>query len=81
MIDEKSMLGLRQLHGLDSRLRQIIPSSIQPFGRIDILLLGDFCQLPLVALYDTRRCIRRVVDNIASQQLYQLFDKTRKEDR
>lgn len=79
MIDEKSMLGLRQLHLLDSCLRQISPSSTQPFGRINVLLLGDFCQLPPVgerALYDTRRCIRRVVDAIAGQQLYQLFDKT-----
>ncbi len=28
------------------------------------------------ALYDTQRCIRRVVDALASQQLYQSFDKT-----
>ena len=41
--------------------------------------MGDFCQLPPVgerALYDTRPCIKRVVDIIAGQQLYQLFDKT-----
>ena len=78
MIDEKSMLGLRQLHWLDSRLRQIFPSSTQPFGGIHILLLGDFCQLPLIgerALYDTRQCIRRVIDTIAGQQLYQLLIK------
>ncbi len=77
MIDEKSMLGLRQLHWLDSRLCQIFPSSTQPFGGLNVLLLGDFCQLPSVgerALYDTRRCIKRVVDTIAGQQLYQLFD-------
>ena len=72
-------LGLSQLDWLDSRLCQTFPSSTQPFGRIHILLLGNFCQLPPIgerALYDTRQCIRRVIDTTAGQQLYQLFNKT-----
>ena len=67
MIDKKFMLGLRQLHWLYSRFRQIFSNSNQLFGGINVLLLGDFCQLSFVseqALYDTRRYIKRLIDTI-----------------
>jgi hypothetical protein len=77
-IDEKSMLGLRQLYWIDCRLRQIFPQQSDiPFGGLNIVLFGDFCQLPPVcelALYDTRP--KHSLEITAGQSLYQLFDRT-----
>jgi ATP-dependent DNA helicase PIF1 len=78
IIDEKSMLGLKQLYWIDCRLRQLIPfRSDIPFGGINIVLFGDFYQLPPVceqALYDTRPT--NSPEGLAAQALYRLFDKT-----
>lgn len=49
IIDEKSMLGLRQLSWIDDRLREALPSRNEEFfGGLNILLVGDFFQLPPV---------------------------------
>jgi ATP-dependent exoDNAse (exonuclease V) alpha subunit len=49
IIDEKSMLGLKTLAMIDSRLRQLIPrGSHLPFGGLHVVLCGDFAQLPPV---------------------------------
>jgi hypothetical protein len=57
VIDEKSMIGLGTLHRIDQRLRQIFPTKQdQWFGGLNVLLCGDFFQLPPVmekALYQT----------------------------
>ena len=53
IIDEKSMLGLRLLAQVDSRLRQMKPAD-KPLGGFHVALFGDFAQLPPVgdtALY------------------------------
>ncbi|KAI8404530.1 hypothetical protein FOFC_16025 [Fusarium oxysporum] len=50
VIDEKSMLGLRQLSWVDKRLRQVFPGRAADFfGGMSIILVGDFFQLPPVA--------------------------------
>ncbi|KAJ6437024.1 hypothetical protein O9K51_10321 [Purpureocillium lavendulum] len=50
VIDEKSMLGLRQLSWIDKRLRQVFPSrAAEFFGGMSIILVGDFFQLPPIA--------------------------------
>ncbi|XP_044716520.1 PIF1-like helicase domain-containing protein [Hirsutella rhossiliensis] len=50
VIDEKSMLGLRQLSWIDKRLRQVFPArAAEFFGGISIILVGDFFQLPPIA--------------------------------
>ncbi|KJZ68848.1 hypothetical protein HIM_11766 [Hirsutella minnesotensis 3608] len=50
VIDEKSMLGLRQLSWIDKRLRQVFPArAVEFFGGISIILVGDFFQLPPIA--------------------------------
>ena len=71
MIDEKSMVDLKMLSLIDDRLRVIFPAtSHQPFGGINILLCGDFFQLPPVGgkpLYSRRASH---VDGIKGQQLY-----------
>ena len=47
MIDEKSMIDLKMLLLIDDRLRVIFPvTSHLPFGGINILISGDFYQLP-----------------------------------
>ena len=54
VIDETSMISLKTMGFIDSRLRQIFPGSNEPFGGISLILMGDFYQLPLVggkALY------------------------------
>src|SRR5436305_2005654 len=57
IIDEKSMIGLGTLHRIDQRLRQIFPTRQDEwFGGLNVLLCGDFFQLPPVlekALYQT----------------------------
>ena len=48
VIDEKSMIALKTIGFIDSRLRQIFPQSTEPFGGVSVLLMGDFYQLPPV---------------------------------
>ncbi|KAJ5409432.1 uncharacterized protein N7487_003791 [Penicillium crustosum] len=49
VVDEKSMISLRQLYWIDQRCRQIFPESRNvPFGGLNIILAGDFYQLPPV---------------------------------
>ncbi|KAM4061451.1 PIF1-like helicase [Hirsutella rhossiliensis] len=49
IIDEKSMLGLRMLSWIDDRLREAFPHRNEEFfGGLNILLVGDFFQLPPV---------------------------------
>jgi hypothetical protein len=77
IIDEKSMIDLKILSIIDDRLRLIFPDqSDQAFGGLNVLLCGDFFQLPPVngrPLYATK-----VTGPIAikGQGLYQSFDRT-----
>jgi ATP-dependent exoDNAse (exonuclease V) alpha subunit len=49
IIDEKSMIDIRTLSLIDDRLRAILPAtSHQLFGGVNVLLCGDFFQLPPV---------------------------------
>lgn len=49
IIDEKSMIGLRTMCFIDRRLREIhLDHQDEPFGDCNVLLLGDFSQLPPV---------------------------------
>ena len=77
IIDEKSMIDLKMLSLIDDRLREIFPASSHLlFGGINILLCGDFFQLPPVGgkpLYTLRQLH---VDTIKGQQLYRAFNKT-----
>jgi ATP-dependent DNA helicase PIF1 len=76
------MLGLRQLYWIDRRLRQIFPRRAnEPFGGINVVLIGDFFQLPPVgerSLYDTKPPSNAPGQEYisAGQQLYRLFDRT-----
>src|SRR6266566_7672796 len=47
VVDEKSMIGLRLLANVDSRLCQTFPySNSEVFDDINVILIGDFYQLP-----------------------------------
>ena len=50
--------------------------SDQPFGGVNILLCGDFFQLPLVAGQPLYTRSHTHVDAIKGHQLYQVFDRT-----
>jgi hypothetical protein len=77
IIDEKSMIDLKILSIIDDRLRLIFPDKAdQAFGGLNVLLCGDFFQLPPVngrALYSMK-----VTGPIAmkGQGLYRSFDRT-----
>jgi ATP-dependent DNA helicase PIF1 len=77
IIDEKSMIDLKILSIIDDRLRLIFPDrSDQVFGGLNVLLCGDFFQLPPVSgrpLYATK-----VTGPIATkgQGLYRSFNRT-----
>ena len=77
IIDEKSMIDLKTLSLIDDRLRAIFPaSSDQPFGGLNVLLCGDFFQLPPVGGKPLFARSPTQVDAIKGHQLYQAFDRT-----
>jgi len=80
IIDEKSMIGLRQLSFIDQRFRQAYPQDHnKPFGGRNIMLIGDFFQLPPVGerpLYTSVDTRRLKAAEIHGRNLYQEFDKT-----
>ncbi|KAM4064139.1 ATP-dependent DNA helicase PIF1 [Hirsutella rhossiliensis] len=72
------MLGLEQLARIDSRLRQAFPQrSLEFFGGVSVLLVGDFFQLPPVRqkpLYSTSTSLSSLERR--GQVAYRLFDRT-----
>jgi ATP-dependent DNA helicase PIF1 len=77
IIDEKSMIDLKMLSIIDDRLRQVFPDRAdQPFGGVNVLLCGDFFQLPPVngrPLYATKVT---GLEATKGQGLYRAFDRT-----
>jgi ATP-dependent exoDNAse (exonuclease V) alpha subunit len=77
IIDEKSMIGVQTLSLIDDRLRAIFPASSHlPFGGINVLLCGDFYQLPPVGqrpLYSTSHTNNNA---IKGHLLYREFKST-----
>ncbi|KAJ5171639.1 hypothetical protein N7492_004232 [Penicillium capsulatum] len=78
VIDEKSMIGLRTLTWIDNRCRQIFPQHTeQLFGGLNIILAGDFFQLPPVLqkpLYDISANLTGL--DLLGRQRYWSFDIT-----
>ncbi|EFY84461.1 ATP-dependent DNA helicase PIF1 [Metarhizium acridum CQMa 102] len=77
IIDEKSRLGLRQLSWIDDRLREAFPNRNEEFfGGLNMLLVGDFFQLPPVLqkpLYYDKE-VQGV--EIKGRNAYRHFDKS-----
>lgn len=77
IIDEKSMIDTKTLSLIDDRLRAILPAtSDQPFGGLNVLLCGDFFQLPPVGGKPLYTRSHTHVDAIKGHHLYQAFDRT-----
>ena len=77
IIDEKSMLGLKHLGWLDRRCRQIFPHQADDFfGGLNILLGGDFHQLPPVGCKPLFSTSPTTLDEIQGRRAYLAFDKT-----
>jgi hypothetical protein len=71
IIDEKSMIDLKTLSLIDDQLRAIFPAnSDQPFRGFNVLLCGDFFQLPPVAGKALFARSPTQVDAIKGHQLY-----------
>ena len=50
-LDEMSMIGLKLLHAIDTRLRRIFPlNTDKSFGGLVVIMFGDFGQLPPVII-------------------------------
>jgi ATP-dependent DNA helicase PIF1 len=76
IIDEKSMIDLKMLSLIDTRLRAICPQNDQPFGGVNILLCGDFYQLPPVGGHPLYSLRPQHIDAIKGSCLYRAFDQT-----
>jgi ATP-dependent DNA helicase PIF1 len=77
VIDEKSMIDLETLSLIDDRLRAIFPDkSNMDFGGVNVLLCGDFFQLPPVAgrpLYSQHATSPAA---LKGRELYRRFSRT-----
>jgi hypothetical protein len=77
IIDEKSMIDIKTLSLIDDRLRAILPAgSHLPFSGVNVLLCGDFFQLPPVGGQPLYSLKHSHIDAIKGHQLYQIFDRT-----
>ena len=77
IIDEKSMIDLKTLSLIDDRLRAILPaSSDKLFGGLNVLLCGDFFQLPPVGGKPLFSRFQAQIDAVKGHQLYQAFNRT-----
>ena len=77
IIDEKSMLDLHILSLIDDRLRLIFPDRADaPFGGLNVLLCGDFFQLPPVGGRALFRVSVKAPAAIKGQLLYWALERT-----
>jgi ATP-dependent DNA helicase PIF1 len=76
IIDKKSMIGLTQFTWVEKRCRQIRPSIHEPFGSINIIIFGDFWQLPPVSAKALFASDPKTPEESLGQLLWRSFDKT-----
>jgi hypothetical protein len=77
IIDEKSMIDIKTLSLIDDRLRAILPATSHlPFGGVNVLLCGDFFQLPPVGGQPLYSLKHSHIEAIKGHQLYRSFSRT-----
>jgi ATP-dependent DNA helicase PIF1 len=77
IINKKSIIDLKMLLLINNRLQAIRPQAAdQLFRGINMLLCGDFFQLPPVDRQPLFASQAKHVDTIKSSYLYQAFDQT-----
>ncbi|KIX07348.1 uncharacterized protein Z518_02001 [Rhinocladiella mackenziei CBS 650.93] len=76
IMDEKSMIDLKRLSFIDGRLQAIFPGASDTlFGGLNVLLCGDFFQLPPVGGKSLFSRSPTQVDTVKGHQLYQAFNR------
>ena len=80
IIDEKSMISCKQFGWLDRRCRQIFPEASDIlFGGLNVILFGDFFQLPPVGgkpLFSDDALGSTNVAGLYGRNAYRAFDRT-----
>jgi ATP-dependent exoDNAse (exonuclease V) alpha subunit len=77
IIDEKSMIDIKMLSLIDDCLQAILPTCLdEPFAGVNVLLCGDFYQLPPVGGQPLYSLKHAHVNAIKGRQLYQTFNRT-----
>ncbi|KAF7137061.1 hypothetical protein CNMCM5793_006912 [Aspergillus hiratsukae] len=77
IIDEKSMIGFRTIFWIDQRCRDIFPEKrTEPFGGLNIVLAGDFYQLPPVKMKPLYSGDAQTMDEVSGRNAYRAFAVT-----
>jgi Helitron helicase-like domain at N-terminus/Domain of unknown function (DUF6570)/PIF1-like helicase/DNA helicase Pif1, 2B domain len=78
IIDEKSMMGLGILSRISTRLNEIFPRTTRFFGGKNVIIIGDFFQLPPVGLkplYTPREGLKGA-ENLHGKNAYTQFNRS-----
>ncbi|XP_014218648.1 ATP-dependent DNA helicase PIF1-like [Copidosoma floridanum] len=76
IIDEVSMVSAELLQKIDCRLKQITGNFNEPFGGLDIILIGDLRQLPLVRATSIYKSVKQQIAGPSLWRGIQFYELT-----